>query len=56
PVVLKSQDDQEYLARLYGKALYDGHRRTLKKSPYLRFNSPTPKSKPQRPKVVETVK
>ncbi|XP_067312012.1 protein TALPID3 isoform X2 [Pseudorasbora parva] len=56
PVVLKSQDDQEYLARLYGKALYEGHRRTLKKSPYLRFNSPTPKSKPQRPKVVETVK
>ncbi|XP_077095076.1 protein TALPID3 isoform X3 [Siphateles boraxobius] len=55
-VVLKSQDDQEYLARLYGKALYEGHRRTLKKSPYLRFNSPTPKSKPQRPKVVETVK
>uniref|UniRef100_A0A8C1GJB4 Si:ch211-185a18.2 n=1 Tax=Cyprinus carpio TaxID=7962 RepID=A0A8C1GJB4_CYPCA len=56
PVVLKSQDDQEYLARLYGKALYDGHRRTLKKSPYLRFNSPTLKSKPQRPKVVEAVK
>ncbi|XP_026142255.1 protein TALPID3 isoform X1 [Carassius auratus] len=56
PVVPKSQDDQEYLARLYGKALYDGHRRTLKKSPYLRFNSPTLKSKPQRPKVVETVK
>ncbi|KAK7152680.1 hypothetical protein R3I93_010790 [Phoxinus phoxinus] len=55
-VVLKSHDDQEYLARLYGKALYEGHRRTLKKSPYLRFNSPTPKSKPQRPKVVETVK
>uniref|UniRef100_A0A673J6E0 Protein TALPID3-like n=1 Tax=Sinocyclocheilus rhinocerous TaxID=307959 RepID=A0A673J6E0_9TELE len=56
PVGIKSQDDQEYLVRLYGKALYDGHRRTLKKSPYLRFNSPTPKSKPQRPKVVETVK
>ncbi|XP_016342758.1 protein TALPID3-like [Sinocyclocheilus anshuiensis] len=56
PAGIKSQDDQEYLVRLYGKALYDGHRRTLKKSPYLRFNSPTPKSKPQRPKVVETVK
>uniref|UniRef100_A0A672SCS9 Uncharacterized protein n=1 Tax=Sinocyclocheilus grahami TaxID=75366 RepID=A0A672SCS9_SINGR len=56
PVVLKSQDDQEYLARLYGKPLYDGHRRTLKKSPYLRFNSPTLKSKPHRPKVVEAVK
>ncbi|XP_043118591.1 protein TALPID3 [Puntigrus tetrazona] len=56
PIVLKTQDDQEYLSRLYGKALYDGHRRTLKKSPYLRFNSPTPKSKTQRPKIVETVK
>ncbi|KTG33298.1 hypothetical protein cypCar_00042093, partial [Cyprinus carpio] len=55
-VGIKSQDDQENLVRLYGKALYDGHRRTLKKSPYLRFNSPTPKSKPQRPKLVETVK
>ncbi|XP_039529473.1 protein TALPID3 isoform X2 [Pimephales promelas] len=49
-------NDQEYLTRLYGKALYEGHRRTLKKSPYLRFNSPSPKSKPQRPKIVETVK
>uniref|UniRef100_A0A8C2DXP1 Si:ch211-185a18.2 n=1 Tax=Cyprinus carpio TaxID=7962 RepID=A0A8C2DXP1_CYPCA len=55
-VGIKSQDDQENLVRLYGKALYDGHRRTLKKCPYLRFNSPTPKSKPQRPKLVETVK
>nr|XP_055027483.1 protein TALPID3 isoform X1 [Misgurnus anguillicaudatus]XP_055027484.1 protein TALPID3 isoform X1 [Misgurnus anguillicaudatus] len=56
PVVVKAQDDQEYLAKLYGKALYEGHRRTLKKAPYLRFNSPTPKSKTQRPKVIETVK
>ncbi|XP_051578080.1 protein TALPID3-like isoform X2 [Myxocyprinus asiaticus] len=56
PVVLKSQADQEYLAKLYGKALYEGHRRTLKKGPYLRFNSPSPKSKTQRPKVIETVK
>ncbi|XP_052001691.1 protein TALPID3 [Xyrauchen texanus] len=56
PVVLKSQVDQEYLAKLYGKALYEGHRRTLKKGPYLRFNSPSPKSKTQRPKVIETVK
>ncbi|XP_056623548.1 protein TALPID3 isoform X2 [Triplophysa dalaica] len=56
PVVVKTQDDHEYLAKLYGKALYEGHRRTLKKAPYLRFTSPTLKSKSQRPKVIETVR
>ncbi|KAG9336372.1 hypothetical protein JZ751_002719, partial [Albula glossodonta] len=50
------KNDEEYLMKVYGKALYDGHRRTLKKSPYLRYSSPSPKSKPQRPKVVESVK
>ncbi|KAI1895611.1 hypothetical protein AGOR_G00108020 [Albula goreensis] len=50
------KDDEEYLMKVYGKALFDGHRRTLKKSPYLRYSSPSPKSKPQRPKVVESVK
>lgn len=56
PVVVKTQNDHEYLAKLYGKALYEGHRRTLKKAPYLRFTSPTLKSKSQRPKVIETVR
>lgn len=55
-MVVKTQDDHEYLAKLYGKALYEGHRRTLKKGPYLRFTSPTPKSKTQRPKVIETIR
>ncbi|XP_072545467.1 protein TALPID3 isoform X2 [Salminus brasiliensis] len=55
-VVLQSEDDEAYLAKVYGKALYEGHRRTLKKSPYLRFSSPIPKSKGQRPKVIESVK
>ncbi|KAJ8291144.1 hypothetical protein GJAV_G00021870 [Gymnothorax javanicus] len=50
------EEDEEYLMKVYGKALYSGHRRTLKKGPYLRFNSPSPKSKPQRPRVVESVK
>ncbi|TSO25179.1 Protein TALPID3 [Bagarius yarrelli] len=48
--------DEEYLTKVYGKALYEGHRRTLKKGPYLRFSSPTPKSKMQRPKIIESVK
>ncbi|XP_057200366.1 protein TALPID3 isoform X2 [Triplophysa rosa] len=56
PLVVKTQDDHEYLAKLYGKALYEGRRRTLKKGPYLRFTSPTPKSQTQRPKVIETVR
>lgn len=48
------QDD--YMLQIYGKPVYQGHRSTLKKGPYLRFNSPSPKSKPQRPKVIEQVK
>lgn len=54
--LLTSEGDEAYLRKVYGKALYDGHRRTLKKGPYLRFSSPTPKSKVQRPKMVESVK
>ncbi|XP_028857571.1 protein TALPID3 isoform X2 [Denticeps clupeoides] len=50
------QEDEDYLAKIYGKALYEGHRRTLKKGPYLRFNSPSPKNKAPRPKVIESVK
>lgn len=53
---VKSADDEAYLKKVYGKALYEGHRRTLKKGPYLRFSSPTPKSKVLRPKLVESVK
>ncbi|XP_054989602.1 protein TALPID3 isoform X2 [Sorex araneus] len=48
--------DEDYLLQIYGKPVYQGHRSTLKKGPYLRFNSPSPKSKPQRPKVIERVK
>lgn len=55
-VMLKPADDEAYLTKVYGKALYEGHRRTLKKGPYLRFSSPTPKSKLQRSKLVERVK
>ncbi|XP_053093378.1 protein TALPID3 isoform X3 [Pangasianodon hypophthalmus] len=55
-VVLKSAGDEAYLTKVYGKALYEGHRHTVKKGPYLRFSSPTPKSKVQRPKMIERVK
>lgn len=48
--------DEDYLLQIYGKPVYQGHRSTLKKAPYLRFNSPSPKSKPLRPKVIERVK
>uniref|UniRef100_UPI00398F537F protein TALPID3 isoform X2 n=1 Tax=Pristiophorus japonicus TaxID=55135 RepID=UPI00398F537F len=51
--VLQSED---YLQRVYGKAIYQGHRSTYKKGPYLRMNSPAPKSKPQRPKMIENIK
>ncbi|XP_005986497.1 protein TALPID3 isoform X3 [Latimeria chalumnae] len=49
-------EDEAYLSRVYGKAVYEGHRGTLKKGPYLRFNSPAAKAKLQRPKVVESVR
>ncbi|XP_076978615.1 protein TALPID3 isoform X4 [Tamandua tetradactyla] len=48
--------DEDYMLQIYGKPVYQGHRSTLKKGPYLRFNSPSPKSKPQKPKVIERVK
>ncbi|XP_063296265.1 protein TALPID3 [Pelobates fuscus] len=48
--------NEDALDQIYGKPRYQGHRSTLKKGPYLRFTSPSPKSKPQRPKVVETVR
>ncbi|XP_053458323.1 protein TALPID3 isoform X2 [Nycticebus coucang] len=48
--------DEDYVLQVYGKPVYQGHRSTLKKGPYLRFNSPSPKSRPLRPKVIEQVK
>ncbi|KAM6171595.1 protein TALPID3 [Erethizon dorsatum] len=48
--------DEAYMSQVYGKAVYQGHRSTLKRGPYLRFNSTSLKSKPQRPKVIEQVK
>uniref|UniRef100_A0A287AWS6 KIAA0586 n=1 Tax=Sus scrofa TaxID=9823 RepID=A0A287AWS6_PIG len=48
--------DNDYTLQIYGKPVYQGHRSTLKKGPYLRFNSPSPKFRPQRPKVIERVK
>ncbi|XP_018086218.1 TALPID3 protein isoform X2 [Xenopus laevis] len=51
-----AQVDEDVLNLVYGKPIYQGHRSTLKKDPYLRFNSPSPKSKPRRPRVLETVK
>ncbi|XP_021498318.1 protein TALPID3 isoform X2 [Meriones unguiculatus] len=48
--------DEDYMLQIYGKPLYQGHRSTLKKGPYLRFSSPSAKARPQRPKVIERVK
>ncbi|XP_008275355.1 protein TALPID3 [Stegastes partitus] len=50
-------DGESYLNRLYGRAPYEGLRRTLKKSPYLRLNSPaSPLGKKPRPRLVESVR
>ncbi|XP_074484717.1 protein TALPID3-like isoform X2 [Sebastes fasciatus] len=47
---------ESYLTRLYGRAPYEGLRRTLKKSPYLRFSSPaSPLGRKSRPRLVESV-
>uniref|UniRef100_A0A8C6RI44 RIKEN cDNA 2700049A03 gene n=1 Tax=Nannospalax galili TaxID=1026970 RepID=A0A8C6RI44_NANGA len=59
PGLLKSttvKQDEAYMLQVYGKPVYQGHRSTLKKGPYLRFSSPSPKIRPQRPKVIERVK
>ncbi|XP_070834707.1 protein TALPID3 [Chaetodon trifascialis] len=50
-------DGESCLTRLYGRAPYEGLRRTLKKSPYLRFSSPgSPLSRKPRPRLVESVR
>ncbi|XP_015278858.1 PREDICTED: protein TALPID3 [Gekko japonicus] len=48
--------NEGYLAQIYGRPIYQGRRSTLKKSPYLRMNSPPPKPKPPRPKLIESVR
>ncbi|XP_074004597.1 protein TALPID3 isoform X2 [Numenius arquata] len=48
--------NEDNLCQVYGKPIYQGHCSTLKKAPYLRFNSPFPRSKLQRPKVIECVR
>ncbi|KAM9356091.1 protein TALPID3-like isoform 2-T2 [Pholidichthys leucotaenia] len=48
---------ESYLSHLYGKAAFEGLRRTLKKGPYLRFSSPTsPLGRKPRPRLVESVR
>ncbi|XP_069772985.1 protein TALPID3 isoform X2 [Narcine bancroftii] len=47
---------EDYLRKVYGKALYQGHCSTYKKGPYLKVNSPLPKCKVQRPKIIENIK
>ncbi|XP_070697779.1 protein TALPID3 [Pempheris klunzingeri] len=51
------EDGEAYLTRLYGRAPYEGLRRTLKKSPYLRFSSPaSPLCRKPRPRLVESIR
>ncbi|XP_065822319.1 protein TALPID3 isoform X1 [Labrus bergylta] len=51
------EDGEMFLSHMYGRARYEGVRRTLKKSPYLRFSSPvSPLNKKPRPRLVESVK
>ncbi|XP_068194229.1 protein TALPID3 isoform X2 [Antennarius striatus] len=53
---LAESDGEAYLSRLYGRAPYEGVRRTQKTSPYLRFSSPgSPLGKKPRPQLVERV-
>ncbi|KAM6968590.1 LOW QUALITY PROTEIN: protein TALPID3 [Tautogolabrus adspersus] len=51
------EDGETFLSHMYGRARYEGVRRTLKKSPYLRFSSPvSPLNKKPRPRLVESVR
>nr|XP_006817963.1 PREDICTED: TALPID3 protein-like [Saccoglossus kowalevskii] len=47
--------DEQYLSRVYGKALYGPKRKTDKTGPYLRFQSTPVKPGGTRPKVVQEV-
>ncbi|XP_047183260.1 protein TALPID3 isoform X3 [Scophthalmus maximus] len=51
------QMGESYQMHLYGRAPYEGLRRTLKKSPYLRLRSPAaPLSRRPRPRLVESIR
>lgn len=51
------QESEQQLARLYGRAPYEGARRTLKTTPYLHFSSPgSPLGRRPRPRLVESIR
>lgn len=51
------QESEQQLARLYGRAPYEGVRRTLKTTPYLHFSSPgSPLGRRPRPRLVESIR
>lgn len=51
------QESEQQQARLYGRAPYEGARRTLKTTPYLHFSSPgSPLGRRPRPRLVESIR
>ncbi|XP_040916683.1 protein TALPID3 isoform X2 [Toxotes jaculatrix] len=57
PTDSEQLEGESYLTRLYGRAPYEGLRRTLKKSPYLHFSSPvSPLRRKPRPRLVESIR
>lgn len=53
----RPQEREQQLARLYGRAQYEGARRTLKTTPYLHFSTPgSLLSRRPRPRLVESIR
>ncbi|XP_038047014.1 TALPID3 protein-like [Patiria miniata] len=48
--------DEAYLTRIYGKALYQARRSTMKKEPYLKYATSSPQPKPSRVPFASQVK
>lgn len=54
---IRPQEREQQLARLYGRAQYEGARRTLKTTPYLHFSTPgSLLCKRPRPRLVESIR
>lgn len=53
PASYSHNKDEQYISRVYGKAIYQAQRRSLKTGPYLRYATEhTPKKSPNRPAPV----
>ncbi|XP_033105025.1 TALPID3 protein-like isoform X2 [Anneissia japonica] len=55
PAKTSTYEDEDYLTRVYGKAIHSPKRRTMKTGPYLRYNYSPPRPKSMRRPAVQLI-